>query len=127
MIRASALWMSLAKWFPRPPEPDPEKRALTAGNLWPSFGAFNAGTVLPTLSPEAAFRIPGVSASVQLLAQEVATLPLKIIFDDGDERREAIRHPAYNLLRWQPNPLMSASQWRETAMVHVALFGNSFN
>ena len=105
---------------------DPETRALTRGNMWPSFGAFGARTTLPALGPIAAFGIPGVSASVQLLSQEIATLPLKIFQDDGDSRVEAKRHPAYNLLRWQPNPIMTASRWRETAQIHVCLWGNSF-
>ena len=113
---------------PTPPS-DPENRALTSGSLWPSFGAFsvNALTGLPALGPRAAFRIPGVSAAVQLLAQEIATLPLKVFEEEGDERREAVRHPAYNLLRWQPNSLMTAHRWRETAMIHVCLYGNSFS
>ena len=107
---------------------DPERRALNSGNLWPSFGAFAAGRALPQLSPWAAFSLPPVSAAVQVLAQEIATLPLKIFSeDDTGQRTEAKRHPAYSLLRWQPNDLMTAARWRETAMVHVCLWGNSFS
>ena len=123
---SARLRMKLATIIAPTASTDPEKRALNSGNLWPSFGAFNAGTVLPTIGPVGAFMIPPVSAAVQLLSQEIATLPLKVLFDDGEERREAIRHPAYNLLRWQPNDLMTARQWREVAQVHVCLYGNSF-
>ena len=105
---------------------DPEKRALNAGNLWPSFGVFDAGRTLPTLGPRASFRLAGVSAAVQLLSQEVATLPLKVFNVEGGTREEAPRHPAYKLLRWTPNPLYTARQWRETAQIHICLWGNSF-
>ena len=123
---AAAIRTRLAQFIAPPSTLDPESRALNSGNLWPSFGVFEAGRILPTLSPTAAFRIPGVSAAVQLLAQEVATLPLKVFEGEGADRREAKRHPAYNLLRWMPNELQTASNWRQTSVVHETLFGNSF-
>ena len=116
----------LARFIAPRTDVDPEKRALNSGNLWPSFGVFDAGRTLATLSPRAAFSIPGVSAAVQLVSQEIATIPLKVFNVEGDGMAVALRHPAYNLLRWSPNPLFTARQWRETAQIHVCLWGNSF-
>ena len=116
----------IASFVSPTPLADPENRALTSGSLWPSFGVFAANRALTSLSPRAAFTIPGVSAAVQLLSQEVATLPLKVFNVEGGGHSEARRHPAYNLLRWTPNPLYTARQWRETAQIHICLFGNSF-
>ena len=57
---------------------DPETRSLNAGSLWPSFGVFAANRALPSLSPRAAFTIPGVSPAVPLVSQDVPTVPLRV-------------------------------------------------
>jgi HK97 family phage portal protein len=79
-----------------------------------------------TVTADTAFAIPAVHQAVTVIAREVATLPLEVWRDEGDTRTLAELHPAYPLLRWNANPEMTAFQWRETAMVHVLLYGNAF-
>lgn len=69
-----------------------------------------------------------VYACVRVLAETIASLPLVVyrrLPNGGRER--ATGHYLYSLLHDQPNEEMTSFQWRETAMGHVTLWGNSFS
>jgi len=78
------------------------------------------------VSEEGAMRLAAVYACVRVLAETVASLPLVVYerLDRGKER--AVEHPLYRLLHDAPNPLMTAFEWREALMGHLALWGNAY-
>ena len=78
------------------------------------------------VSEEGAMRLAAVYACVRVLAETVASLPLVVYerLDRGKER--AVEHPLYRLLHDAPNPVMTAFEWRETLMGHLALWGNAY-
>ena len=78
------------------------------------------------MSEEGAMRLAAVYACVRVLAETVASLPLVVYerLDRGKER--AVEHPLYRLLHDAPNPLMTAFEWREALMGHLALWGNAY-
>lgn len=63
---------------------------------------------------------------VNLLANDVADLPLDVFRRDGDDREIARTHPAQKLIKQAASPVMHARAFRSTMMGHALLFGNGF-
>ena len=68
-----------------------------------------------------------VYACVRILAESIASLPLHLYEYDGQGQKKAPEHPLYFLLHDSPNPEMTSFIFRETAIIHLLLFGNSFS
>jgi len=81
----------------------------------------------PTVNEETSIRCSVVFACVRVIAETIASLPLKIyrITDDGKE--PATNHGLYQVLYSSPNPLMTSFTWRETSMAHDLLWGNAYS
>lgn len=80
-----------------------------------------------TVSETSALSTVAVYACVTVLASTVATLPLPVyrrLAGGGKER--APEHRLYGLLHDAPNPEMSAVEFREALMGHLALWGNAY-
>jgi HK97 family phage portal protein len=67
-----------------------------------------------------------VYACVSLLAESVASLPLRIFERVGDGRNEATDHPLFYLLAVEPNPEMTAFTFIETWIGCLALTVNGY-
>jgi HK97 family phage portal protein len=67
-----------------------------------------------------------VWACVKVISEDLASLPL-FVYKRGDNSKEkAPDHPLYWLLHDQPNPEMTAMQFREALQAHLLLFGNAY-
>jgi len=68
-----------------------------------------------------------VFRAVTLIAGDVAKVPL-ITYrrTSGDGKIRAFDHPAYRLLRYEPNELMTAATFWSTMTAHKLLWGNSY-
>lgn len=81
-----------------------------------------------SVSEDTALNIPAVFSCVRIIAETIGSIPLHVY-----KRREprgkdrAPGHNLYDLLHTQPNPQMTAMQWRETMAGHTALWGNSYS
>lgn len=98
--------------------PSPELIALFGG-------AASASGV--TVTPEAALRCPTVYASVKVIAESVAQLPLHLYRrtpDGGKER--ATSHPLAEILNGQANEWTSAFEFRLFMQTALCLHGNAF-
>lgn len=78
------------------------------------------------LRPETALYLTPVYAAVRVLSSAVASCPLITFREIGDGRQETPDHPLYDVLRWSPNPEMTAFEFWEMAMGHLLLWGNCF-
>jgi HK97 family phage portal protein len=67
-----------------------------------------------------------VYACVQVIAQEIASLPLYVYRNLDRGREKAGDHPLFNLFRYSPNPEMSSYQFRYMLQEHLLLWGNAF-
>ena len=75
-----------------------------------------------------AMKFATVFACVRVIAETIASLPLKIYEKvESGGKNEASDHNLYDLLHLQPNPLMTSFQYREAIMVHVLLWGNAYS
>ena len=91
-----------------------------------TFGKASSGE---QVDEKSAMQIATVYACVRLLAESVAQLPLHLYryTDSGTGKEMAADHPVYSIIHRQPNPEMTSFTWRETMMVHLLLWGNSYS
>lgn len=81
-----------------------------------------------TVTPDSALGIVSVYACVRVIAESVASLPLRVyrrLPDGGKERADD--HQLYRVLHDAPNPEMTSFVWRETVLSHLLTWGNSYN
>lgn len=74
-----------------------------------------------------AMQTTAVYACVRILAESIAGLPLHVYAYRGDGKERVPEHPLYFLLHDAPNPEMTSFVFRETAMIHLLLWGNSYS
>jgi len=72
-------------------------------------------------------RIAAAFSAIRLIAETVGTLPLHLYRKTDQGRVRATDHPAYDLVRYQPNPNMTAAEWKEAMAVSLATLGQSYN
>jgi HK97 family phage portal protein len=78
------------------------------------------------LRPETALYLTAVYAAVRVLSSAVASCPLVTFRQTTGGREETPDHPLYDLLRWSPNPEMTAFEFWEMSMGHLLLWGNFY-
>lgn len=79
------------------------------------------------ITPETAMRCAAVFSCVGVLSESVAQLPLKIYRENKDGGKDVAKdHPLYALLNRQPNPWMTAFEWREMGEAWLCLRGNHY-
>lgn len=78
------------------------------------------------LTEEGALQISTVWACVRLLAETVASLPLMVYENEGDNRALAKDSILYSVLHHRPNSRMTSMEFRETMMLNLCLHGNAF-
>lgn len=78
------------------------------------------------VTPDTAMRSMAVFASVRILAETTASLPLITYQRNGSAKERAQNHPLYSVLHDIANEEMTAFMLRETLMGHLVLRGNAF-
>lgn len=79
------------------------------------------------ISEESAYQIAAVWRAVNVISQQVATIPIHVyrrLEAGGKERVPS--NPVATLLRRQPNPYMTPAVFRETLQSHVLTWGNGY-
>ena len=74
-----------------------------------------------------AMQTTAVYACVRILTESIASLPLHVYEYKGQGKERVPQHPLYFLLHDSPNPEMTSFIFRETAMIHLLLWGNSYS
>lgn len=74
-----------------------------------------------------AMGISAVWASVRLLSESLASLPLILYRRTERGRERAINHPLYKLLHTRPNSENTPFVFKETIMGHLTLLGNGYS
>lgn len=75
-----------------------------------------------------ALSFAAVYACIRVISESVAQIPLKVYerLPSGG-KREATRHPLYELLHDWPNEDMTSFTWREASTAHLCGWGNSYS
>lgn len=74
-----------------------------------------------------ALGVPGIAACVQVLAEDVAKVPLELKRRTEGGFEPAIDHPLYALLKFGPAPWLSSSVWREAMVRQILTHGKGFS
>ena len=79
------------------------------------------------VTEKTALNSTAVLACVRILSETIASLPLPIYRRvDGGGKTRAPEHPLYKILHDAPNPYMTAFNFKETLMGHLATWGNAY-
>jgi HK97 family phage portal protein len=99
-----------------------------AERWWPLAGMAGRKTTGGTrVSPTSAMSLPTYFACIQVLAADVAKLPLKVFRENADGTKTIEKdHPAVRVLRRVPNTEMSPFTLRETLTAWAAGWGNGY-
>ncbi len=92
---------------------------------WPFV--FGKSAVGAKVNEFTAMQTTAVYACVRILAESIAGLPLHVYEYRGNGKERVPGHPLYFLLHDSPNPEITSFIFRETAMIHLLLWGNSFS
>ena len=91
---------------------------------WPFV--FGKSAVGKNVNEFTAMQTTAVYACVRILAESIASLPLHVYAYRGQGKERVPEHPLYFLLHDSPNLEMTSFVFRETAMIHLLLWGNSY-
>jgi len=105
----------LSRWFGR--------KATDFTSLVDATMTSTAGVAV---SETTALRMTAIWACVRVISEDVASLPLFVYERLDRGKRKALDHPLHSLLHNQPNPEMTALQFRESLTAHALTWGNAY-
>lgn len=80
------------------------------------------------VTEDTAMRFSAVYAAIRIIAETVASLPIKVFERKaGGGRAEVSSHPVSTLMAVEPNRDMTPMVYRETSQSHILSWGNSFD
>ena len=80
------------------------------------------------VNERSAMQMTAVYACVRILSEAIAGLPVHLYqYRKDGSKEKALKHPLYRILHDEPNPEMTSFVFRETAMSHLLLWGNSYS
>jgi HK97 family phage portal protein len=80
------------------------------------------------ITPENATSVAVVFSCLRILAETVAVLPLHLLERTASGGKRLARElPLYRRLHSQPNNWQTSFEWREQAVMHVALWGDAYS
>lgn len=104
-----------------------QRSSLTNPEPW-LLNAFGSATKSgATVSEATAFNVSAIGACINILAQSVAMLPLKVYRDTGRGPEEARDHPLHYLLKRKPGAAQTSYQWRAYLQAQLCLGGNGYS
>lgn len=98
---------------------NPQNWLINALGLGPS----KAGVAV---NVDTAMTVSTVYACVKILAESIASLPLKVYRKTADGREEVPEHPAWSLIKDEPNDVQTSFDFREMIQGHLGLRGNAY-
>lgn len=90
---------------------------LTGGATWAKV----------PVNSDTQWKIPAAYSAIRLIAETVSTLPLHLYKTTPKGREKAKNHSLYDLVHSQPNPYMTAVEWKESMAVSLATMGQAYN
>lgn len=103
--------------------PENPKFSLSDTRILDALGIGDGG-----VSPDSALRSAAVFASVRVLAESIAQLPIRLFRKKPDGTREQVTvHPLLPLITRAPNAVMTRITWMEQQTAQLALWGSAYS
>lgn len=95
---------------------------------YPSLLSLNISSGMPAyqFASDTSLSLSAVFACVRAIADPISYLPLHLYVKEGESRNRATNHQLYYLLHDEPNPDMSALDFRHFMQQAVLLYGNAY-
>lgn len=98
-----------------------------SGSFWRGLMGGGTSSSGIRVTPDTALGLPMLQNAVTLLAESCAQLSCEVFERlDGGQRKPAVNHPAYDVLRHQPNPFQTPYDRTELLQFHAGLRGNGY-
>jgi HK97 family phage portal protein len=107
--------------------PQEDRASMASTSTWLNNNAGGRSASGKTVNPNTGLTFTAVYAAIRVLAESIASLPLKVYRRDGEAAMPADTHPVYRLLHQAPSSEQSTYSWRETIMGHVLTYGNGYS
>lgn len=105
-----------------------EKRSYSVDDDYWYSPVIRPATSGVAVDENTAFKNSVVWSCIRVISETIASLPLFVYRRlPGGGKEKSLDHPFHRLLHVQPNPQMTAFQWRETMMAHVLSWGNHYS
>lgn len=111
--------MGLREWADRLAGAEPRSTSFQA--VWGSGGTWDTAVGASTVTIEASLGLPALYAAVDLIAGQIAAMPLQTFRKQGDERERATDGP----LVTNPSDLWAPDEWVYVACASMLLFGEA--
>ena len=79
------------------------------------------------VTPATALRASAVLACIRILCEDISALPLNLYRRTPQGAQLAVDHPLFRLLHDSPNPFMTSMELRESMILDVLSYGQSFS
>ena len=79
------------------------------------------------VNDETAMKVTAVYCMTKIIAETIASVPLKVFEELDDGKRVARQHPLYDRLHTKPNRRQTSYEWRLQMGCHLALKGNHYS
>jgi len=99
-------------------------------SLWDNYWYQIAGQLSKAgveITEHTSLNLSSVWCAVRSISETIGTLPLITYEQKGRKKERAKKHPVYDLLHIQPNPEMTASQYRTALQAHLLTWGNHYS
>lgn len=103
----------------------PLSSAAFDDDFWEAMGAGKTASGIRVTRTKA-LGYSAVWRAVNLISRKIAALPLKVFKSVGPGKDVDKKHPAYRLLRRQPNQWMTAMIFKQVLQSHALLRGNGY-
>ncbi len=87
----------------------------------------NTSSAGSSVTPGSSLQLSAVYASIRLMSETLAGLPLPFYEWQDEGRRRAPEFYLYDLLNVQPNPQMTAFEYREALQAYMMRWGNAYS
>ena len=114
-----SVFSTIANWFGHAPS-DPKQGSQYAMPITASTKTSKNVTF------DSAMTVSAVFASIRLLAETVASLPLEMYAIDKDGNRTVTDHDVINLIRFKPNARQTRIEFFEQLMLNLVSSGNAY-
>ena len=104
------------------PAPSGTTERRDAGSEWSAMMGGMGGRT--NVTPETALLVAAVYSCVRVLAEGVASLPLKLYRRVGEDKQPATEHRLYPILHDMANTELTSFEFRECMMHNMLLWGN---
>lgn len=114
--------MGVYDWFIRALS----RKSASLQRLVIARGGWNDSSSGAIVSESSALRVAAAQACIALIANDVATLPLKVKRKTGAKTDDATDAPEFDLLFRKPNPLHTAFEFRQMMTAQAVMRGNGY-